>query len=79
MGEEVIIYHPDQGQEWLRFTFPRQRVAPFRCVADYFRPVASGQRDLIALQVVTVGARAGEEAKRLYAGDAYKEYLLFHG
>jgi 5-methyltetrahydrofolate--homocysteine methyltransferase len=78
-GEEVIVFHPGEEREWLRFVFPRQRQAPFHCVADYFRPLTSGQRDLIALQVVTVGARAGEEAGRLYSGNAYKEYLLFHG
>lgn len=78
-GDELIIYHPEEGREWQRFAFPRQRTAPHRCIADYFRPAASGQRDLIALQVVTVGQRASEIAQQLYASNAYKEYLLFHG
>jgi len=78
-GEEVILYHPESSQEWLRFAFPRESRPPHRCIADYFQPEDSGKRDLIALQVVTVGARASEEAKRLYENNAYKEYLLFHG
>ncbi len=78
-GEEVILYHPESSQEWLRFAFPRESRPPHRCIADYFQPEGSGIRDLIALQVVTVGARASEEAKRLYESNAYKEYLLFHG
>ena len=78
-GDDVVLYHPDSGDEWLRFTFPRQSRAPRRCIADYFAPKASGVRDLIALQVVTVGGRASEEAARLYRSNAYKDYLLFHG
>ena len=30
-------------QEWLRFTFPRQRKAPFLCIADFFRPRRVGR------------------------------------
>ncbi len=78
-GEEVILYHPGSSDEWLRFAFPRESRPPHRCIADYFRPAGSGVRDLIALQVVTVGARASAEAQRLYESNSYKEYLLFHG
>jgi 5-methyltetrahydrofolate--homocysteine methyltransferase len=78
-GNELIVYHPQADREWVRFSFPRQKAAPQRCVADYFLPQNSGQRDVIALQVVTVGQRAMEETKRLYEANAYKEYLLFHG
>ena len=78
-GEEVIIYHPESNEEWLRFAFPRESRPPNRCIADYFQPEESRVRDLIALQVVTVGARASEESKRLYESNAYKQYLLFHG
>jgi 5-methyltetrahydrofolate--homocysteine methyltransferase len=77
--EEVILYHPGSDREWVRFSFPRERQTPFRCIADYFLPLSAGRRDLIALQVVTVGERASLEARRLYEQNAYKEYLLFHG
>ena len=51
-------------QEWLRFDFPRQRKAPFLCIADFFRPIESGEPDYAAFHVVTMGtavsrARAG--------------------
>lgn len=78
-GNQVIVYKPEREEEWVRFDFPRQSRAPYRCVADYFLPVDSGQRDVIALQVVTVGHRAQEEAQKLYKANAYKDYLLFHG
>ena len=78
-GEEVIIYKPETDEEWLRFTFPRQTSAPFKCVADYFLPKDAGQKDVIVLQVVTVGGKADKEAQRLYKANSYKDYLLFHG
>jgi len=78
-GNQVIVYKPESDEEWVRFDFPRQLRAPYRCVADYFLPVDSGKRDVIALQVVTVGHRAQEEAQKLYEANSYKDYLLFHG
>ncbi|NLP10772.1 methionine synthase [bacterium] len=78
-GDEVIVFHPKSGAEWLRLRFPRQRAAPHRCIADFFLPAQEKRQDLIAVQVVTIGAQAGEEAKRLYEQNAYKDYLLFHG
>lgn len=78
-GDEVILLHPEDGTEWVRFAFPRERQAPFRCIADYFLPRSSGRRDLIALQVATVGDRASTETKRLYQENIYKDYLLLHG
>ncbi len=78
-GDEVILYHPEEATEWVRFSFPRERQAPYRCIADYFLPRSAGRHDLIALQVATVGDRAAAETKRLYQENAYKEYLLLHG
>ena len=78
-GEEVIIYHPDRDEEWIRFSFPRQKKPPYRCIADFFLPTESGRRDVIALQVVTVGMKAQEESQRLYKSNEYKKYLMFHG
>ncbi|MDZ7318743.1 MAG: methionine synthase, partial [candidate division KSB1 bacterium] len=79
LGNEVIIYHPGGHQEWLRFHFPRQQQPPYRCIADFFLPLESGQRDLIAFQVVTVGPHAAKESQRLFEMGSYKDYLMFHG
>ncbi|OGC00714.1 hypothetical protein A2V82_03060, partial [candidate division KSB1 bacterium RBG_16_48_16] len=78
-GEQVIVYQPDSEEELTRLSFPRQKKAPYRCIADFFLPKENGVRDMIALQVVTVGMRAQEEARRLYDSNQYKKYLLFHG
>ena len=78
-GDEVIIFDPDTEKEKLRFHFPRQKKAPFRSIADFFLPVDSGRRDIMPLQIATVGEQASIEAQKLYKADAYKDYLLFHG
>lgn len=79
-GDDVIIYRPDSPQQsWVRLHFPRQKKAPHRSIADFFMPVESGIMDVIALQVVTIGAKSSDLAQELFSHDRYKEYLLFHG
>ncbi len=78
-GNDVVMYHPDSGREIARFSYPRQPAAPRQCIADYFLPADSGRRDVIALQIATVGMAAHEHSQRLYGEGAYKDYLLFHG
>lgn len=78
-GEQVIIYDPVTDVELVRFNFPRQRKSPYRCIADFFLPVVSGIKDIITLQVVTIGERASMESQRLFVNDEYRNYLMFHG
>ena len=55
-GNDLVVWKDDtRTQEWLRFSFPRQRKAPFLCIADFFRPVESGEPDYAAFHVVTMG------------------------
>lgn len=78
-GDDVIIFEPGSDKELLRFAFPRQTKEPYRSIADFFMPVDSGVRDIMPLQICTVGQKASDESARLYEADAYKDYLLFHG
>ena len=79
-GTDLVVWKDDtRTQEWLRFSFPRQRKAPFLCIADFFRPVESGEPDYAAFHVVTMGHRASEREQELFAADRYQEYLLLHG
>ena len=78
-GDDLIIYREDQRSEWLRFHFPRQAGKQRLCLADYYRPVDSGEMDVAGFHVVTVGARASEHAQQLYARNEYQEYLYWHG
>jgi len=79
-GTDLVVWKDDtRTQEWMRFAFPRQQKAPFLCIADFFRPAASGEPDYAAFHVVTMGTRASEREKELFAEDRYQEYLLLHG
>jgi len=83
-GNDLILYDPEtlatpSPQELTRFTFPRQSEGDFLCLADYFAPVDSGQMDVVALQVVTVGAAATEKFEKLQAAGEYTEMYFVHG
>ncbi|WP_354643392.1 methionine synthase [Kitasatospora camelliae] len=77
-GDDLIVYNED-GSERTRFTFPRQRRGKRLCLADFFRPEESGERDVVALQVVTMGNRVSEAANELFATNSYRDYLELHG
>ena len=62
-----------------RFTFPRQEDDAHLCIADYFAPAASGLLDVVALQVVTVGAGATQRFEELQAAGDYSEAYFMHG
>ena len=78
-GDALIVYDADTRRERLRFDFPRQPGKQRLCLADYFRPVESGEMDVAGFHVVTVGAGASDYAAKLYADNAYQEYLYWHG
>jgi 5-methyltetrahydrofolate--homocysteine methyltransferase len=77
-GDDLIVLH-DDGSERMRFTFPRQRRDRFLCLSDFFRPEESGEIDVVAFQLVTVGPRISEVTAELFAKDAYRDYLELHG
>ncbi|MFN8103735.1 MAG: methionine synthase [Acidimicrobiia bacterium] len=78
-GNEVVVYRPGSGEEWLRLDFPRQPDERQLCIADFVRPVGSERPDWIGLVVVTMGTRASEVTKELFAANEYKDYLHLHG
>jgi len=61
------------------FEFPRQRKAPYWCLSDFFRPVESGQVDVAAFMLVTVGRKASEVAGGWFRENRYRDYLHLHG
>jgi 5-methyltetrahydrofolate--homocysteine methyltransferase len=79
-GNDLVVWKDDdRTQEWLRFSFPRQRKDRFLCISDFFRDVASGETDYAGFHVVTMGARVSEHERALFAADQYQDYLLLHG
>ncbi|MBV8387524.1 MAG: methionine synthase, partial [Acidimicrobiia bacterium] len=79
-GNDVVVWKDDtRTAEWLRFSFPRQRQAPYLCIADFFRPAESGEVDYAAFHIATLGAEVSDRAAKLFADDRYQEYLHLHG
>ena len=78
-GDAVVLFGEDGIDEVARFAFPRQAKEGGLCIADFFRPMSDGQRDVIGLQVVTAGRRASEVAREWFAADKYQDYLYLHG
>ena len=81
-GDDLVIAHhegPLAGQERVRLTFPRQRRDRHLCLADFFRPKESGETDVIAFHVVTMGNRVSEATAKLFSEHAYRDYLELHG
>jgi 5-methyltetrahydrofolate--homocysteine methyltransferase len=80
VGDELLIFDPRGGDvELARLVFPRQPDGEQLCLADYFRPLASGQRDAVALQAVSVGPRAAEEVQALQRAGEFERMLLVNG
>jgi 5-methyltetrahydrofolate--homocysteine methyltransferase len=77
-GDDLIVL-AETGEELERFTFPRQQRDERLCLADYFRPASSGETDVVAFQLATMGSAISGATAGLFAQDAYREYLELHG
>ncbi len=84
-GHDVIVYDPPsvlngaQPRELTRFVFPRQPERERLCLADYFRSRESGEYDVVALQIVTMGQKVDDLTEALqHAGDYARAYFI-HG
>jgi len=84
-GDDLVIYRPPppgeppSAEPILRFTFPRQDRPPFWCLADFWRPAESGEIDVAAFSIVTVGRRVSEIALDYFRRDMFRDYLYLHG
>ena len=78
-GNDVILFEVDGSTEAARFSFPRQNKEGGLCIADFFKDVDAGTRDVIGLQVVTMGDRASSVARDWFAQNRYQDYLYLHG
>jgi len=77
-GEDLVVLAED-GSERERFSFPRQRRDRRLCLADFFRAKDSGETDVVAFHVVTMGNRISQVAAKLFEADSYRDYLELHG
>ncbi|MCC5946984.1 MAG: homocysteine S-methyltransferase family protein [Nitriliruptoraceae bacterium] len=80
-GDDLVVWDPDAPleRELVRFHFPRQDRGRFLNIADFFRPLETGEPDVLGVQVVTMGRRISTVAQELFAQDRYQDYLFAHG
>ncbi|MGH6914919.1 MAG: vitamin B12 dependent-methionine synthase activation domain-containing protein, partial [Geminicoccales bacterium] len=79
-GNDVILFAPeDTTREVARFSLPRQNKPQGLCIADFLRDISEPGRDVIGLQVVTIGQRASEVAREWFKENRYNDYVRLHG
>ena len=79
-GNRLLVFDPqDRSRLLVEFEFPRQEGEPYWCLADFYRPRESGEFDVLAAQIVTVGRQASEVAREWFADNRYRDYLHLHG
>jgi 5-methyltetrahydrofolate--homocysteine methyltransferase len=83
-GNDVVLFDPDGTTERARFTLPRQPREDGECIADFFRDIddddgTGRHRDVIGLQVVTVGQTPSDVARTWFEENRYQDYLYLHG
>jgi 5-methyltetrahydrofolate--homocysteine methyltransferase len=78
-GDALVLFEEDGEREAARFALPRQAVENGLCLADFVREIDAPERDVIGLQVVTVGRQASEVARQWFAENRYRDYLYLHG
>ncbi len=80
-GDDLVVLSepsPD-APERTRFTFPRQHRDRRLCLADFFRPHESGEVDVVAFHLATMGQPIADYAQELFTANAYRDYLEVHG
>jgi 5-methyltetrahydrofolate--homocysteine methyltransferase len=80
-GNDLVLFEEDGVTEATRFTLPRQPKEDGECIADFVRDIGDGpdHRDVIGLQVVTVGQKASDVAREWFEDNRYQDYLYLHG
>ena len=79
-GNELIVFDPeDPERELERLHFPRQPRHDRICLSDLYRPLDSGERDVVVLQAVTAGDEVTELMAKLERDGEFAEQLYTHG
>ncbi len=78
-GNDLILFEQDGVTEAARFTLPRQPKEDGDCIADFVRDIDDAERDVIGLQVVTMGQRVSDVAREWFEDNRYQDYLYLHG
>lgn len=87
LGNKVFIYDCsvttnipiEQRKILTTFELPRQESGRRLCVSDFVKPVYSGEIDVLALQIVTLGEKFTKETLKLYEAGLFSDYYYLHG
>ena len=78
--DHLLVYHPTRPERVVRqLDFPRQPGGEGLCLTDYFRAADSGERDVLVLQAVSAGSRAGAYVDELQRAGEYRRMLFVNG
>jgi 5-methyltetrahydrofolate--homocysteine methyltransferase len=75
-GDDIALFAPGAKDPLHIFHFPRQRAGDFLCLADYILPPQNGQRDHLAMFVVSAGEGIRDRAEKA-KNEGY--YFKSHG
>lgn len=77
-GNDILIYDPEDHTKVIKtFTFPRQQVEPYLCLADFLKSTSSGVMDYVGFLVVTAGKGVRElSSKWKEKGDYLRSHVL---
>ncbi|KPK66364.1 MAG: methionine synthase [Gemmatimonas sp. SG8_38_2] len=79
-GDDLVLFDPsDKDSEIGRFGFPRQPHGGRLALADYFSNGEDGNKDVVALQVITVGDELLEKSSGMMTSGDYSEGYYLHG
>ncbi len=78
-GNSLLIFDDSGKKQVGQLDLPRQGKEGGICVADFFRDVDAGERDVLAMQVVTAGQKVADVAREWFAENRYQDYLYLHG
>ncbi len=72
-GNDLILFDTDGTTELARFSLPRQPKEDGECIADFVRDIDDAERDMIGLQIVTMGGRASDVARAWFEENRYQD------
>ena len=82
-GNDLVLFDPQNHQkEIIRWHLPRSKSKndePGMCITDFVRDIADTQRDVVGMQVLTMGDRASEIARKWFEANRYQDYVYLHG
>jgi 5-methyltetrahydrofolate--homocysteine methyltransferase len=78
-GNDIVLFGDDGKREIARFSLPRQNREGGLSIADFLRDIGDDERDVIGLQLVTMGGCASDTARQWFAENRYQDYLYLHG